>query len=146
MIYKEKPQKIAAVGHLNEDGVDLSMTCSLQYSNNRTATVTTSGIAELPCHAIVIGTKGQIKVPNSMYVATKIETGDGVVEFPQEESDVSYYPNSMGLRYEATEVRNCLKNGSTESSVMPLKDSELLAEMMDEIRRQLGVVYPEDLD
>ncbi|GIY68371.1 trans-1,2-dihydrobenzene-1,2-diol dehydrogenase [Caerostris extrusa] len=142
MIYKEKPQKIAAVGHLNEDGVDLSMTCSLQYSNNRTATVTTSGIAELPC------SKFHVR-------SNENETGDGVVEFPQEESDVSYYPNSMGLRYEATDwkmykifiiIEIALKNGSTESSVMPLKDSELLAEMMDEIRRQLGVVYPEDLD
>ncbi|GFX46138.1 trans-1,2-dihydrobenzene-1,2-diol dehydrogenase [Trichonephila clavipes] len=146
MIYNnEKPEKITAVGHLNDDGIDISMTCSLKFKNNQTATVTTSGIAELPCHIVIIGTKGQIKVPNPMYVATKIETKDKVYDFPLPEPVIpANYPNSTGLKYEAMEVRKCLQNGRIESLTMPLKDSEMLAEIMDEIRRQLGVVYPDE--
>lgn len=34
--------------------------------------------------------------------------------------------------------------GLLESSTMPLRDSELLAEIMDSIRHQVGVVYPEE--
>ncbi|KAF8766930.1 trans-1,2-dihydrobenzene-1,2-diol dehydrogenase-like [Argiope bruennichi] len=148
MIYKnEKPEKIAAVGHLNEDGVDISMTCSLRYSKNRTATVTTNGMAQLPNSIVIIGTKGQIKVPYALYVATKIETKDGVVEFPLPKSTAYFnYPNCTGLAYEVIEVRKYIQNGLLESPIMPLKDSELLAEIMDGIRHQVGVVYPEEDD
>ena len=38
----EKPSKIAAVGHLNEHGVDMGISASLTYSKGRTATVVTS--------------------------------------------------------------------------------------------------------
>ncbi|GBM08978.1 hypothetical protein AVEN_15603-1 [Araneus ventricosus] len=88
------------------------MTCSLRYSNNRTATVTTNGMAQLPNSLVIIGTKGQIKVPDVLYVATKIETKDGVVDFPLPKSTAFFnYPDSTGLAYEAIEVRKCIKNG-----------------------------------
>ena len=38
----ENPSKIAAVGHLNEHGVDVGISASLTYSKGRTATVVTS--------------------------------------------------------------------------------------------------------
>ncbi|CAL1278149.1 unnamed protein product [Larinioides sclopetarius] len=121
------------------------MTCSLKYSNNRTATVTTNGMAQLPNSLVIIGTKGQIKVPDVLYVATKIETKDGVVDFPLPKPTAFFnYPDSTGLAYEAIEVRECIKHGHLESIIMPLKDSELLAEIMDSIRHQVGVLYPEE--
>jgi len=145
MIYGgESPARIAAVGHLNEDGIDVSVTCSLQYSNNRTASVTTSAIAELPSDAVIIGTRGQIRIPNHMYAAIEIQTPNKTYKFPLPQPTIpSNYPNSTGLKYEAFEVRKCIKNGLLESPLMPHKDSEMLAGIMDEIRRQIGVVYPE---
>ena len=38
----EKPAKIAAVGHLNEHGVDVGISASMTYSQGRTATIVTS--------------------------------------------------------------------------------------------------------
>ncbi|XP_054709563.1 trans-1,2-dihydrobenzene-1,2-diol dehydrogenase-like isoform X1 [Uloborus diversus] len=147
MIYDEKPVEIASVGHLNEDGVDLAMSSSLKYSKNRTATVTTSGITELPNELVITGTRGRIKVPNSMYAPEEI-----LVSPDEKQHKFSLpstllpgnFPNSSGLRYEAVEVTECLKKGKLESSIMPLKDSLMLAEIMDEIRKQIGVAYDED--
>jgi len=140
----EKPVKIAAVGHLNEDGVDIAVACSLLFSNNRTAQINTSAIAVLPNDMIITGTKGHIKIPQ-MWCPTSMEINGENHEFPLPDTILPCnFNNSSGLRYEAMEVRKCIKNGALESSIMPLKDSVTLAEIMDEIRHQLGVVFDED--
>ncbi|XP_015274009.1 PREDICTED: trans-1,2-dihydrobenzene-1,2-diol dehydrogenase-like [Gekko japonicus] len=55
-----------------------------------------------------------------------------------------YFPNTTGLRYEAQHVRQCLLQGLKESPVMSHADSELVHSILDEVRRQLGVSYPQD--
>ncbi|GIY49183.1 trans-1,2-dihydrobenzene-1,2-diol dehydrogenase [Caerostris darwini] len=146
MVYHgEEPKKIAAVGYLNDDGVDIAMSSSLLYSNNRTANITTNALAEFPCELVIIGKKGQIKVPKPFWCPTTVITADKTYEFPLPEViRPCNFVNSSGLRFEAMEVRECIKKGALESAVMPLKDSELMTGIMDEIRRQIGVVYDAD--
>ena len=48
-------------------------------------------------------------------------------------------------RYEIQAVRNSLLSGELENSTMPWKTTEKVFRWMDEIRRQIGVVYKEDL-
>lgn len=57
----EKPSKIAAVGHLSDQGVDLMMTASLLYKDGKTASVT-SCAHRLHNSAYICGTKGTIRV------------------------------------------------------------------------------------
>jgi hypothetical protein len=38
----------------------------------------------------------------------------------------------------------CLRAGHTESEIMPLDESLVIAEIMDEIRRQQGFLYPQE--
>lgn len=52
--------------------------------------------------------------------------------------------NSAGLRYEAEEVRKCIRAGQLESDNVTHNDSLLIAQIEDEIRKQIGVKYPED--
>ena len=59
---EETPEKIAAVGHLNSNGVDLDFSAALQFKNNRTATISTQSLFELPNEAVIVGIKGIIKV------------------------------------------------------------------------------------
>ena len=66
----------------------------------------------------------------------------GVLEFPLEPGYLPInYSNSEGLGYEAEEVRSCLQERKTESDIMPLRETQLVAEIMDTIMKQLGVVY-----
>jgi dihydrodiol dehydrogenase / D-xylose 1-dehydrogenase (NADP) len=62
--FEERPLKILAAGHLNNDRVDESTSASLTYSGGRTATLVTHGRVRLPNEAIVVGTKGTIRVRN----------------------------------------------------------------------------------
>lgn len=146
LVYQgEKPQKIAAVGHLNKEGVDLGMCASLLYSNGRMATIATSCVGRLPGELVVCGTGGQLKIPKNFWCPTEIITPDRTYEFALPEPAVPCnFINSSGLQYEAIEVRECLKKGLLECPMMTHSDSELLASIMDEIRRQIGVVFPED--
>lgn len=52
--------------------------------------------------------------------------------------------NSSGLRYEAEEVRKCVRNGLTQSSIVSHNESLIIAKIEDDIRKQIGVVYPAD--
>jgi len=49
------------------------------------------------------------------------------------------------LRYEIQAVRESLLSGEMENSTMPWKTTEKICGWMDEIRRQIGVVYKEDM-
>ena len=44
-------------------------------------------------------------------------------------------------RYEAEAVRQCLVEGKTECDAMPLDETLLIAETMDNVLKQLGVKY-----
>lgn len=52
--------------------------------------------------------------------------------------------NRSGLRYEAEGVRRCIREGKIESENISHKESLLIAHIQDEIRKQIGVTYPED--
>lgn len=58
----EKPIKVISGGHMNKGGVDESTSTTLLYSNGRTATLITHCRVEMPNEAIVVGTKGTLKV------------------------------------------------------------------------------------
>ncbi|XP_051794705.1 trans-1,2-dihydrobenzene-1,2-diol dehydrogenase-like [Acanthochromis polyacanthus] len=146
MVYNgEKPESIQATAVCRETGVDETVVVALKYSDNRLAVLTSSLAMTLPNSAIIVGTKGSIQIPDHVWCPTVLDVNGKVTEYPLPEP---YLPinciKSTGMRYEAEEVRQCLLKGLKESSVMSHSDSMLLAELEDEIRRQVGVVYSQD--
>ncbi|KAG7242539.1 hypothetical protein INR49_020252 [Caranx melampygus] len=145
MVYNgEKPECIQATGVCQDTGnvehrVDETVVVSLKFSKNRMAVLTCSACVQLPNEAIIMGTKGTIKVPAHMWCPTSLEVNGKETQYPVPEPYLPLnFVNSTGMRYEAEEVR--LK----ESAVMSHADSVLLADAEDEIRRQVGVVYSQD--
>lgn len=140
----EWPEKVVTSGFLNDDGVDLSVSATFLYKGNRTATILTHSLVDLPNEAHIIGTKGTIKVPN-FWCPTSVEFPTGTVQYPLPEGGHAFnFVNSAGLRYEAQEVRNCILKGLKESPKVPHSVSLLVAKLEDEMRKQVGVIYPED--
>uniref|UniRef100_UPI0037E7FF7F trans-1,2-dihydrobenzene-1,2-diol dehydrogenase n=1 Tax=Semicossyphus pulcher TaxID=241346 RepID=UPI0037E7FF7F len=141
----EKPECIQAMGVCQETGVDETVVVTLKFSRNRMAVFTGSAGMLLPNDAIIVGTKGTIRIPAHMWCPTSLVVNGKETQYPVPEP---YLPlnflNSTGMRYEAEEVRQCLLKGLKESSVISHADSLLLAELEDEIRRQVGVTYSQD--
>ncbi len=142
----KKPDKIVATGHLLPNGTDSSMNgVVMTYPGGGTAVIGCHTKVQLEGTARVYGTKGKISLPFPFWCGEKIETPEGTHEFeaPKVKFDLNFW-NSGFLVYEADHVRECVAKGLTESPVMPLKDSLLLAEIMESTRKQVGVEYPED--
>ncbi|XP_073706768.1 trans-1,2-dihydrobenzene-1,2-diol dehydrogenase-like [Garra rufa] len=146
MVFKgERPESIHATGVLLPSGVDESMVVVLKFSGNRMAICACNIACHLSNDGTICGTKGIIRVPHPMHCPTILELNGNKTEFPLPEPGLPLnFHNSTGLRYEAEEVRRCLLNGLKESIKMPLSDSELLIEIMDEARKQVGVVFEQD--
>lgn len=146
MVFRgERPLSIQASGVLLDSGVDESAVVALKFSRNRMAFCAFSISARLPNDAVICGTKGSIKVLGPMHCPTTLVVNDKETEYPLPEPCLPMnFTNSTGLRYEAEEVRQCLLKGLKESPLMPLAESVLLTEVMDEIRKQVGVVFSQD--
>ena len=138
----EQPESIYAKGQVTEEGTDNLAAITLVYKGGRIAQLTCSTAYDLPCEFAICGTKGEIKIPETFWRPTKIETPEGVKEFPLPKSSLPYnFGNSTGMRYEAEEVRKCLKEGEKESVVMSHRETLLVAKMMEEVMKQIGVIY-----
>uniref|UniRef100_A0A8C5WK09 Trans-1,2-dihydrobenzene-1,2-diol dehydrogenase n=1 Tax=Leptobrachium leishanense TaxID=445787 RepID=A0A8C5WK09_9ANUR len=141
----EKPESVTAKGFLTETGVDETLTVILQYAGKRQAILTSTIVAELPNQAAIIGTKGIIQIPSFMWCPTSLVLNGKETKFPLPLSTKPlHFNNSTGLSYEAEHVRQCLLKGLKESPVMSLADSDLLTNIRDDARKQLGVTYPQD--
>ena len=142
---EERPESIHAWGQLTEEGTDELAAITMIYKGGRIAQLTCGTAYDLPCEAVVCGTKGDIKIPKPFWCPTRLETPTGVKEYPLPEPSLPVnFPNGQGMFYEAEEVRRCLKEGKRESEVVTSANSLLVAEMAEEIMKQIGVIYFRD--
>uniref|UniRef100_A0A8C8SV67 Trans-1,2-dihydrobenzene-1,2-diol dehydrogenase n=1 Tax=Pelusios castaneus TaxID=367368 RepID=A0A8C8SV67_9SAUR len=143
---RERPESIVGAGvrvtSVSFPGVDETTSVILNYGGNRQAVFSVTMRLEIPSDALICGTKGCIQIPSPMYAPTtmtvKGERQDCPLPPPSQPLNFS---NGTGMRYEAQHVRECLLQGLKESPIMSLADSELVASILDEVRRQLGVTY-----
>jgi predicted dehydrogenase len=131
------PDEVRALGQLTETGVDGQIGMTLSYGDRAQALLTTTLWAKTPTTAAISGTEGTITVEGSFYAPTsfRVQRRDGRAwTFEQ--------PVEHGLQYEAAEVARRVAEGATESPRMTWADTLGVMRTMDEIRAQVGVVYP----
>ncbi|ODM95226.1 Trans-1,2-dihydrobenzene-1,2-diol dehydrogenase [Orchesella cincta] len=147
---QEFPEKILSTGVLNESGADVVGSTTLKFPSGGLATFITSYKSTMPNEAFIIGTKGNIKMHSPFWSATKLELlTDGappqVFEYPVPvgAKPINFW-NTTGLAYQCHEVRKCLIQGKVQSDVMPHSETLRLSQILEEIRKQIGVKYPQD--
>ena len=59
-----------------------------------------------------------------------------------EETIIPFDYQVLGYQYEAAEMMRCMRAGKLESDLVPHQFSLDLMELLDEIRGQIGLVYP----
>lgn len=139
------PTSIEATGVLNSDWVDSEMKATIKFDGDVEAKVSCSGIHSFHNRLIVRGTKGEITIPSFWAPTSLIDLDGQRKEWKLPKANHRFnFPNSCGLRYEAEEVRQCIENGLLESVSMTHEDSLRIAQIQDECRRQIGVIYDED--
>jgi len=143
--FQQAPKSIKATGKLNEDGVDLEIQAEINYGEDRLARIQTSALKELGNTAKIVGTKGEITIPSFWCPISIIDVDGTEKTWPLPEAKYKFnFNNSCGLRYEAEEVRKCIREGKTESELVPHSESLIIAQIEDSIRQQIGFKFPED--
>ena len=85
----------------------------------------------------IVGTKGRIEMHNPFYRATEL-----TLHLNSGETEKFSFPHEVnGFEYEIREVMDALSKGFKECPSMPHTTSLLMAQTMDKIREQCGIVY-----
>ena len=63
---------------------------------------------------------------------------------PKAKYEFNFSSKTVGLRYEADEIRKCIRAGKLERDTITHKDSIVIAHIQTEFRKQIGVKYPAD--
>ena len=134
---RDKPSVIKSFAQIGATGVDEQAGIIFGYKNGSMATIT-CGVRVKGSHAAeIIGTEGTIEIPTCFWNGTTaiLKAGNVVSRFEQAHK-------SNGYEFEADEVAACLREGKTESAIMPLSETLDIMKTLDEIRGQWGLRYP----
>lgn len=133
-----RPSKITASGMLLYTGVDGQGAVNLEY-DNKCATILYSKIADSLLPAEIQGEDGTMiidKIQSPRHVLIKYRNGTTQTVFSDDKGNEYYY--------EVKEFMDLVQSGKRESFVNSHHNSLITLEIIDEVRRQLGVVYPAD--
>ena len=133
-----RPKKISATGFILSTGADGQGAVNFEYEGMN-ATVLYSKIADSHLPTEIQGEKGLISLD-------KINTIEQVkLCFRQkDELEISHRDQKNEYYYEIAEFIDLIQSGRRESAINSHENSLITIEIVDEIRKQLGIVYPAD--
>jgi predicted dehydrogenase len=133
-----EPATVVAHGSLSTEGVDAEAGLLLGWEGGARALLDQSLMAHSPGAATVIGTAGRIDLPPRFHHPTRLvhTRADGSVQVHEQEHEGRGYVPMLRA------VHDCLRNGLTESEVMPLGDTVAVMRILDRALQQIGVHYP----
>lgn len=131
---------VSARGVLTDLGVDATTTVDARGPGGELARVWCTMAGASACPARVVGTRARLEVTGRFYNASSTVRLVG----PDEAVLDEFVPDVVdhGFRYEAAEVARALAEGRRETWSMPWDATRRVMGVMDEVRRQVGVVYP----
>ena len=131
---------MVGIGHIGDWESDEQGVAILKYGNGEIADLSFALRTAAVNEAYIFGTEGYIKIDDVFAVPTKASLFVNKVEVEVLEEPII----GNALNYEAEEVMRCLKLGLKESPFMPMDESVQIMEIMDNIRKPWGLVYPND--
>ncbi len=134
------PETVVAAAHLGETGVDEETEVILSYPGGRLAVCSTAVRTQTPWEATIMGTEAMLRILTPWWQPSKMKLIRP--DWSSEDIEVPYEGN--GYQYEAAEVMRCVREGKLESPLMPLDETLAIMRTLDEVRRQIGLVYPAD--
>ncbi|MGH4125174.1 MAG: Gfo/Idh/MocA family protein [Clostridium sp.] len=134
-----KPKEIKATALILESGVDGEGSIIFKY-DEMDAIAMYSKITNSKLYSEIQGEDGNIIIENiNKFEKVKIVFRDG------KEEDLTQFHNEHDMCYEIDTFITMIKNGDIEGSSNLLQTSKWVMETMDEVRKQIGLVFPADL-
>lgn len=132
-----------ALGRLGETGADTEASIALRHLSGAVSSIATSSRAAGPNTAHVVGTEARIDIDRVWYTPTsfRLVGPDGDVR----EEYISRI-EGRGMQFQALYAEELLRAGRTDGDILPFAESVAIMQTLDDIRAQLGVVYPNASD
>lgn len=134
----DDPESVSAIADIGY-GVDCQTNVLIKYKNGAIASVSSAINLNKPDNGYIYGTKGYISLPR-FYGANEIHVNVG-----GEERCISKPSIGAGFEEEIYEACNCIREGRTQSDIMPMSESIRILKQMDFIREQINLKYPFDV-
>lgn len=135
-----RPDDVHAFGALAPTGADVTVSQQWRYDHGPIAQLFCTAAGPSPFGGLVNGSDGWISIEPRLHRPARIVVHRGGDTEVIEEQPIP----GNGYLLEVEEVERCLREGRTESEQITLDDTIGVLEVLDEVRRQLGVRYPAD--
>jgi len=135
------PEAVTARGRLAETGADTEVATVFTHAGGAVSTTFSSSRTAGPNTAHVLGTDARIDIDGVWYCPTtfRVTGPDGHV-LEEYRSDIE----GRGMQYQALEAERIIAEGRRDSDILPLDETVAIMATLDEVRRQIGVVYSAD--
>ncbi|MEO7123069.1 MAG: Gfo/Idh/MocA family oxidoreductase [Lacisediminihabitans sp.] len=133
------PTSVYANASQTSTGVDRQTAIILGYEDGQQAVLHTALDALGPNRAAIVGTKGRIEIESVWYTPTPFTVFDDAgIELERFDQPVK----NRGMQFQAWELERLVHEGLISGEVLPGTESVQIMETLDEVRRQIGLVYP----
>jgi predicted dehydrogenase len=134
------PVEVIARGIPAPSGVNGQASVLMVHDGDAHSVITTTIFSNTPTGATIAGTEGTITIPGIYY-----RPGGFTVVSDDQEITLSYEEPAARyayLGYEAAETARRIIAGEITTPYRPMADTVSTMEIIDEIRRQIGIVFP----
>lgn len=138
------PTSVQATARIIETGADSEVATVMMHEGGAISTSLSSSRAAGPNTATVIGTKARVEIDRFFWAPSVLRVfnpdGELVEEFDGRMRD----GEARGMHLEALAAERLVRNGILEGDILPVAESVAIMGTLDEIRSQIGVVYPSE--
>ncbi|MDY6322277.1 MAG: Gfo/Idh/MocA family oxidoreductase [Succinivibrio sp.] len=124
----------------NAAGMDMQDTISLRFSGGRMASLCVSALCAQNRRAVISGSKGYLEVYN-INNPERYRIYDAQYRLLK---TVERPAQLTGFEYEVLEAARCLREGQTECPSVSHEESLYVMGLLDSLRAQGGIVFPQD--
>lgn len=134
-----KPRTIQASATFKQTGADAQLATIFGYEGARMAVTLSASDTKGPNNAVVLGTQARIEIDHVWYTPTtfRVIAADGT-QLEEFHSEVT----GRGMHFQAAAVERLVAAGTHSGDLLTIDDTIGIMETLDEIRRQIGLVYP----
>lgn len=125
---------------MTDRGVDAMETITVFYKDGRMAVLTHSIYCRSDRKGIIHGDKGYMVIEN-------INNPQSLRVYDLKDQEIAFYDFSnqiSGYEFQFAETAACIADGKIESESMPMDDTIVVMEFMDNLRKQWNMVYPQE--
>ncbi|HEX3019152.1 MAG TPA: Gfo/Idh/MocA family oxidoreductase [Chitinispirillaceae bacterium] len=137
------PHTIKAAATIDKNGVDTICSVIMQHEKGIHSLLYSASTTKNRTEATLCGSKGSLKLNRCFHTPTTLELIHDTSKNP---TQFSFEQKGFGYQYEAAEVMRCCDLGLKQSPLWPWEKSRRLISILDTIRLQTGIRYPDTVE